>query len=89
MTQEGSDYFYRSTTKLHSTDLVYESKYKQQQIIFHCGMNLKVVLHRHRMKPMEKFAFKSLQRFLCKIRSSNVFVTMIFCRTTVSAQPEG
>ena len=37
---------------------------------------------------MEKFAFKSHQRFHCKIKSLSVFVIMIFCKATVSAQPE-
>ena len=51
-------------------------------------MNLKIVLLMNRMKPMEKFAFKSPQRFHCKIKSYNVFFIMIFCRTTESARPE-
>ena len=74
---------------MHSNDLMWQSKHKRQQIIFHCSINLKVVLHRNRMKPMEIFAFQSPQRFHCKIRSYNVFVITIFCRTTVSARPEG
>ena len=36
---------------------MWKSLHKQQQILLHCGINLKVLLHR--MKPMEKFAFKS------------------------------
>ena len=31
------------------------------------GINLKLVLHRNRMKPMEKFAFKSLLSYLFKL----------------------
>ena len=53
--QEGSDYFESSTRKLHSNDLVWQSLHKQQQILLYCGINLKIVLHRNRMKPMEKF----------------------------------
>ena len=33
------------------------------------AVNLKVVLHRNRLKPMEKFAYKSPQRFHCKTKS--------------------
>ena len=75
---------------MNSNDLVWQSKHKQQQILFHCGINLKVVFHRNRMKPVEKFAFKSPQTFRCEIKSYNVLVIMIFCRTThaVSARPK-
>ena len=46
-----------------------DSRYiKKQQILLYCGINLKVVFHRNRMKRMEKFAFKSPQRFHCKIK---------------------
>ena len=63
VTQEGSDYFYRSTEnsiRMISCDSL---KNRKQQILFHCrgGMNLKIVSHMNRMKPMEKFAFKSPQ----------------------------
>ena len=40
------------------------------------------------MKPMEKFAFKSPQRLHSKIKSQNVVVITIVCRTTVSARPK-
>ena len=45
-----------STRKLHSNDLVRHSLHKQQQILLHCGINLKVVLHRNqeRGKGTEK-----------------------------------
>ena len=71
---EGSGYFQSSTRKLHSNDLVWQSLRKQQQILPHCGINLKVVLHRNRMKPMEKFAFKPPQRFHCKISIGNSMI---------------
>ena len=53
VTQEGCDYFYRSTEnsiRMISCDSL---KNKQQQILFHCrgGMNLKIVLHMTRIKP--------------------------------------
>ena len=76
--QEGSDYFESSTRKLHSNYLVWQSLHKQQQILPYCGINLKVVLHRNRMKPTEKFTLKSPLRFHCKIKSYNVFVVMTF-----------
>ena len=85
--QEGSGYIESSTRKLLSNDLVSQSLHKQQ-ILLYRGINLEVVLHRNRMKPMEKFAFQSPKRFHCKIKSQNVFVIMIFCRTTVIARPE-
>ena len=55
-------------------------------ILFHCRINLKVVLYRNRMKSMEKLL--SNRRKDAAVKLSNVFVIMIFCWTTVSARPK-